>query len=112
MIEQKTVYTDGEASRINMSRWDINRKIHYNFTHKFSYDFLIKVGYSQYLNRGEVPDWKELESDDVGELFLKIYREEYPKEFLKLYGEMKKYFEANPKEGWVPKELYQSYLKL
>lgn len=113
MIPQQTVdiYTQGEANRINMARWDIPRKIKYNITHKFCYDFLIRVGYSRYLNKGDVPDWKELEADDVGELFLTIYRREYPDEFLKLYAEFKKYFEDNPKEAWVPKELYQSFLK-
>ena len=116
MIPQQTVdiVTQGEASRLNMQRWDIPRKIKYNITHKFSYDFLLKYGYSRFLNNPEfIPgEWQaECTPDEVGELFLTIYRNVYPEEFIKLYAEFKKFFEENPKEGWVPKELYQKYLK-
>jgi len=115
MIEQQSVnvYSESETNRINMSRWDITRKIEYNITHKFSYDFLLKYGYSRFLNNPKyIPgDWKNYSPDQVGELFLDIYRNEYAEDFKRIYADFKKYFEENKKEGWIPKELYQSFLK-
>jgi len=121
-MEQQTVCVKTQSQKIyeqsqeikkerqEMAQWSPERKTEWNFKRFFKDKFLIRAGYSYLNGKGGVKNWKELQPDDLNEHFTWVYKNENEKDFLKLFKEMKKYFEENSDEIFCDKNIYKKYL--
>jgi hypothetical protein len=100
------------AEREEMKKWAPAYKSDWNIKRFFKTHYLLRVGYSEYLNgQGGVTDWKrELTPDDLSEHFVWVFNHKDPAKYAALTADLVRFFTEHPEEIFVPTEIYAKHL--